>query len=296
MKIITKTMTIIAILILTLGFSISFLIAEENNPEGGNDMDAEIIRVYAENMPASRFIGKKYLDEDRVEGTFAQQWGEWHQHGWFDEITKQTDLNLEEWFVEAEASIGLMRWKGEEPFEYWIGMFMPAGTAVPEGMNYIDFPVLKLGIGWVQGVAPNIYFMNGPVYERLEAEGFQPVADDSGTWWSIERYTCPRFTTPDENGNVILDHVYVLQFHVRCQSCYMIIDEPDKFGSESDGTASQDYCLYCYQNGSFVTERTFEEAVEANIPWWRAEGDEDDDAARERIKRIFPTLKRWKSD
>jgi len=175
-------------------------------------MGAEIIRVYAEDMPASRFIGKKYFLEDQVEGTFGQQWGQWHTHGWFDEIFKQTDKDLKEWFIEAEAFIGLMRWKEGDPFEYWIGMFMPAGTTVPEGMNAIDFPALKLGIGWIKGTMKNIFKLDGPVYERLKAEGFPPVTDASGNWWIMERYNCPRFTTPDENGQIILDHGYVLEF------------------------------------------------------------------------------------
>ena len=31
------------------------------------------------------------------------------------------------------------------------------------------------------------------------------IADEQGAWWFFERYACPRFTTPDENGAVILD-------------------------------------------------------------------------------------------
>jgi len=287
---------ILIIAVITSIIIIAVTISGSKKTQGEKDMGAEIIRVYAEDMPASRFIGKKYLDEDRVDGTFGHHWGQWHEHGWFDEITKQTDQDLKEWFAEAEASLGLMRFKDGESFEYWIGMFMPTGTTVPEGMSYIDFPAIKLGIGWVRGTMENIFFMCDPVYEKLLVEGFQPVTDEYGAWWSFERYTCPRFTTPDEKSQIILDHGYVLQFHVRCQSCYMVIDEPEKFGSEADGTASSDYCLYCYQNGSFVTERTLDEAIEANIPWWRVEGDENDDAARERIRKVFPTLKRWKSD
>lgn len=38
--------------------------------------------------------------------------------------------------------------------------------------------------------------------EELKTHGFLRKEDD----WCFERYNCPRFTTPDENGNVILDY------------------------------------------------------------------------------------------
>lgn len=81
---------------------------------------------------------------------------------------------------------------------------------------------------------------------------------------------------------------------LHCQSCYMPMDEPEKFGKEANGSQNQDYCCYCYENGDFSWKCTFEEAVEGNIEFWREEGDENDDAARARILKVFPTLKRWK--
>ena len=36
----------------------------------------------------------------------------------------------------------------------------------------------------------------------MKALGFKRKEDD----WCFERYNCPRFTTPDEEGNVILDY------------------------------------------------------------------------------------------
>jgi len=77
-----------------------------------------------------------------------------------------------------------------------------------------------------------------------------------------------------------------------CQSCYMQMDVEDKKGTENDGTKSSDYCVYCFQDGVFTTIQSYEEAVDANIPFWKVEG-ESDDVARERINAIFPTLKRW---
>lgn len=37
-----------------------------------------------------------------------------------------------------------------------------------------------------------------------------------------------------------------------CQSCSMPLDEPALLGTEKDGTRNQEYCIYCYQQGSFV--------------------------------------------
>ncbi len=36
----------------------------------------KIIRTYTQQVPALRFIGKKYGDGDRVNGGFGQQWGQ----------------------------------------------------------------------------------------------------------------------------------------------------------------------------------------------------------------------------
>ncbi|WP_332448663.1 zinc ribbon domain-containing protein [Methanoculleus sp.] len=37
-----------------------------------------------------------------------------------------------------------------------------------------------------------------------------------------------------------------------CQSCGMPMSEAEHFGTETDGTLSNDYCTYCYQNGAFT--------------------------------------------
>jgi radical SAM superfamily enzyme len=37
-----------------------------------------------------------------------------------------------------------------------------------------------------------------------------------------------------------------------CQSCSMPLDKPGLYGTEKDGTASKEYCLYCYRDGTFM--------------------------------------------
>ncbi|MCL2212666.1 MAG: zinc ribbon domain-containing protein [Oscillospiraceae bacterium] len=78
-----------------------------------------------------------------------------------------------------------------------------------------------------------------------------------------------------------------------CQSCAMPMVEPKDFGTQADGGLSEDYCVHCWQGGRFTGDSTLEQAVEANIPWWR-DGCKNDDEARAKIMEVFPNLKRWK--
>lgn len=161
---------------------------------------AEIIKVYRQPLGAMRFIGKKYGDDDRVDGNFGAKWGEWHQNDWFGVIERQIDTGLKEVYEDGDSYIGLMRGGHDTPFEYWIGVFMPEGTAVPDGFRFIDFPACDLGVCWIYGKESEVFALEGKCGQRLEEEGF-----DIDTEWCFERYNCPRFTTPDENGNIIID-------------------------------------------------------------------------------------------
>ena len=45
-----------------------------------------------------------------------------------------------------------------------------------------------------------------------------------------------------------------------CQSCTMPIDNIENRGTEKDGSKSNLYCKYCYQNGNFINpDRTLEQ-------------------------------------
>src|SRR5690554_568226 len=113
---------------------------------------AKIIKIYNQKVPALRFIGKKYYDKDRVNGTFQKQWSDWFEKGWF---SKLESINDKASFDDSDAYIGLMRYKKDEPFEYWIGMFFPENTKVPEGFSYVEFNKSNLGVAWVYGKEHN---------------------------------------------------------------------------------------------------------------------------------------------
>ena len=161
----------------------------------------EIIKEYRQSVPAVRFIGKKYGDSPHGYGAM---WGEWFKNNWFDTIVKQNDVNIKDIYEDSDGHIGLIGGNGtaESPMEYWIGMFMPENTLVPEGFGYIDFPKSELGICWVYGKENELYGNYNQCVEKLISKGFEFNVDLP---WCFERYVCPRFTTPDEKGNVILD-------------------------------------------------------------------------------------------
>ena len=104
--------------------------------------------------------------------------------------------------------VGLERRKTEEPFEYWIGMFTPPDIHGPDGFLSIDFPETHLGVCWIYGEEGTTHSITGECTQKLASEGIQIAKDDKGAVWSFENCTCPRYTTPDEKGNVILDYCY----------------------------------------------------------------------------------------
>lgn len=111
---------------------------------------AEIMKVFREEVPAMRFIGRKYHD--------YSGWGEWFANGWFDVIENSmggTDKILDVW-ENGGAYVGLECRKNGELLEYWIGMFTPENTEVPDSFSYLDFPKSSLGTCWLYGKEDNI--------------------------------------------------------------------------------------------------------------------------------------------
>ena len=80
-----------------------------------------------------------------------------------------------------------------------------------------------------------------------------------------------------------------------CQSCGMPLgDHQELYGTEKDGSLNQDYCIYCYKDGSFLGEMTMAEMIEACIPFTlEAHPGMTREAAKAEMESYFPRLKRW---
>jgi len=152
-----------------------------------------------------RFIGKKYPG-------FGGWWGEWFANGWFDAVEAAmggVDAILKLW-ENGGGYVGLERRAEGQPFEYWLGMFTPADTPVPEGFSCVDFPSMGLGTCWIYGKENEVHDTSR-CKGAVEAEGMRLWKDAAGGVWAFENCLCPRYTTPDEAGNVILDYCYFVE-------------------------------------------------------------------------------------
>ncbi|MDD3832211.1 MAG: hypothetical protein PHW00_06140 [Clostridia bacterium] len=161
----------------------------------------EIIKVYKQTLPATRFVGRCYGEEDKVGNTFSKKWGEWFENNLFAPI--EIKCGDKEHFEDSTSYYGLCRCSQDQPFQYWIGVFLPAGAQVPEGYDSIDFDATDIAVYWVKGKEPDIYFVDPT--DRMAKDGYKWAPDKDGYMWCFERYACPRFTEPDKDGNVILD-------------------------------------------------------------------------------------------
>lgn len=160
----------------------------------------EVINILQERVPALRFIGKRYTDADRDSGGgFGERWREWFQEERFTPLQALGPAP-----EHGDAYVGLMRYLNE--FEYWIGIFFPADTPVPEGYDWVDLPACTFGTCWLYGreETGELYGMDAHMScaSQIENKGWR-IAEAP---WCLERYNHPRFTTPDENGKVILDY------------------------------------------------------------------------------------------
>lgn len=155
-------------------------------------MSVTIKEVKRESFPETRLIGKKYEN--------SPNWGEWWANDWFSILEKNQPLS-----INGDAYIGAVHIVDGMP-EYWIGMFFSVEANIPDGFDYVDIESLEYAVFYLYDKegSGDFYTMetHNMCLEELKTLGYKRKEDD----WCFERYNCPRFTTPDEKGNVILDY------------------------------------------------------------------------------------------
>lgn len=84
-----------------------------------------------------------------------------------------------------------------------------------------------------------------------------------------------------------------------CQSCGMALEHDSDKGTEQDGSKSEEFCAFCYQQGKFTQDITMEEIIELNLrdldEWNKVAGLQlTEQEARIQLREFLPTLKRWR--
>lgn len=77
-----------------------------------------------------------------------------------------------------------------------------------------------------------------------------------------------------------------------CQSCAMPLAEDKDHGTNADGSKSEDYCVYCFKEGAFLSDDTMEQMIESCVPHMVSDT-MTAEQAREQMQQNFPSLKRW---
>lgn len=83
-----------------------------------------------------------------------------------------------------------------------------------------------------------------------------------------------------------------------CQSCGMPLSE-EVFGTNADGSKNDEYCVYCYKDGTFTMDCSMDEMIEHCSQFvYMYNQNTGKKFTREEYKDVlrgfFPMLKRWK--
>jgi len=82
-----------------------------------------------------------------------------------------------------------------------------------------------------------------------------------------------------------------------CQSCIMLMDKPELYGTTANGGKSKDYCSQCFQNGKFTEpDITMQEMIEKRVEQIVNKYGVREELARRSLADEIPTAKRWETD
>jgi len=74
----------------------------------------------------------------------------------------------------------------------------------------------------------------------------------------------------------------------------MPLQKKEDFGTNADGSKSEEYCFHCFQNGKFLDEGiTLQEKIDKNVKFAVQMGMSENEA-RKMASNVLPKLKRWK--
>ena len=164
----------------------------------------KLMRFEIREMPEVRVIGKQIrysMDammhgDNRIPGLWEQCFA--------DGIFGRLEADAAQVYDPAYVGIMLDWDRGDGDFTYVCGMLMKPGAETPEG--YVSYPIsaAKAAVGYIQG--SDVQDVCGSAHAETEKALREHGHTNANMGWCMELYNCPRFTKPDENGQIILDY------------------------------------------------------------------------------------------
>lgn len=164
----------------------------------------KLIKLEVVNLPTLYLVGKelKINMEEHMKGNnrIPAFWDTCFSDGTFSTLEQQAD------FIYNPAYVGVMMdWdKGDGYFTYICGILMKEGVTAPDGFAMHVLPPTDAAVSWIQG--KDVSDVCAKAHEQTEQALKEAGYNCDGIQWCMELYNCPRFTTPNENGEIILDY------------------------------------------------------------------------------------------
>jgi len=166
-----------------------------------------IKKTFKQELPALRFIGKKYIGEPKPEKIYDLLVN-WQVKNKFDEIEKQTAVDYKTFIEYGNAYISLVKRNEDGLLEHWMGMFVPEKTNIPQGFSAIDFPKLTIGVCSVYGKRSEVINYEAESRNKLLEEGFKIDNSNLNNQFYFRRFNWHRFFEDDMYGKRLLDYCY----------------------------------------------------------------------------------------
>ena len=85
-----------------------------------------------------------------------------------------------------------------------------------------------------------------------------------------------------------------MENYTLCQSCGMPLNKEEVKGTEKNGLKTDDYCKYCYENGTFKNPDINLEDMKKNVQNQMKKMQLHENVIQKAVN-ILPALKRWQS-
>lgn len=74
----------------------------------------------------------------------------------------------------------------------------------------------------------------------------------------------------------------------------MPMPSEELYGTNSDGSKNDDYCIYCFKDGEFTSDMTMDEMMSFCVgKMCEVHPEIDESEASQMMREVFPKLKRW---